>query len=925
MHLLRAFLIVVATSAAAFAAESALVHVAADGAVDALPYNAAGDRLPDFSHAGYGGGGVQLPDVPGVLRLEPAPGDNHSRLQNALDEIARREPDASGWRGALVLAPGRYEVGDTLVIRASGIVLRGAGHDSANGTVLVATKPVRHDLIQVGVSAAWTELPDTMTPIVNDHVPVGATKVRVAEAGRFVVGDRVLVRRHSTAAWIATNGMDRIPPRPDGGSIEQWQPGAMDLRFDRTVRAVDGDVLTFDAPLTEPIHRALDGGSVTRYTFPERIHRVGIEHLLLESAYDPAVRAAQFAGPIPLGEMAIDENHGWNGVSLLAVEDAWVRGVTSVHFGMGCVSIDRPARRVTVTDSACLDPVAQVTGGRRYAFYIGGQLALVRNCRAVRSRHAFSLNSRTPGPNVFLDCVAEENYSTSESHHRWASGTLWDNVTVDGPFAWLMAVNRGWMGTGHGWSGAQMVFWNCSAPLIAVQHPPTAQNFAVGYRAGHERPAMIADALREVKQASGQHTPDRAPFWGDGYTESPDAPVEPASLYRAQLLSRLPREAPRAPVTFLVPADHFIATRASLAEATDNELAGDLRIAAESLRAHAEARLTVGPWSVMDKRDDLTGPRGDKHDYVSLSSYWWPNADGVYEWRDGQINPDLVSSDESAMAELISAVTTLAQAGYLLSDDRYLERAALLVRHWFLDPATRMNPNLDFAAGIPGQFSGRCFGLHRLKSMPWLVDAFGLLATSPAWSAEDERGLREWMRHYLDWALNSEFGREERDQPNNHAVYYGAQILALALYLDDREAIAAYEQDYFVNHLLPQIAADGSQPAELIRTRPYNYTIYALTGYCLYAELARHLGHDLYHQRGAKGQSLADAFAFVIPFLRGDVASPKPEEAMRLDRMFVNARIAATRCELPFYETYLHTAFPDWRKDPRNLLWPSQR
>lgn len=918
---LHAALALLVASTALPAAESRLVQVGPDGAVAALPYDEAGDCLPDFSSAGYGGGGGPLPTVAGVLQLSPLPGDNHDRLQRALDELAHRPPDAAGWRGALELAPGRYAIGDTLVIHASGIVLRGAGNSPSAGTVLVATRPAQHNLIEVGVSALATELTDTTTPIVDDYVPVGANRVRVAETGRFVAGDRVMVRRASTAAWIEANGMNHIPPRPDGGPIEQWQPGAMDLRFDRTVVAVDGDRLTFDAPLTEPIRRTLDGGTVTRYAFPERISRVGIERLCLDSSYDASVRAAQFAGPVPLGEMAIDENHGWNAIALLAVEDAWVREVTSTHFGMGCVEVDRPARRVTVADCACLDPVSIVDGGRRYAFHIGGQLTLVRDCFARGARHAFVLNSRTAGPNVFLDCTATATYSTSEPHHRWASGCLWDNVTVDGPFAWLQAVNRGWMGTGHGWGGAQMVFWNCAAPLIAVQRPPTGQNFAIGYRSGHERPQIVAAALREVKSTSRQHTPDTTPFWGDGYTESPGAPVEPASLYRAQLRSRLARRAAAGPLTFLVPAAQYRATREALA-AAGGDAPAELRVAAESLRAQAEARLQHGPWSVMDKRDDLVGPSGDKHDYVSLSSYWWPNAAGVYEWRDGQINPDLVSSDETALADLIATVTTLTQAGYLLADDRYLARAALLVRHWFLDPATRMNPNLNFAAGIPGQYTGRGFGLHRFKSMPWLVDAFGLLATSPAWSAADEQGLRAWLRCYLDWALTSELGRDERDQPNNHAVYYGAQILALARYLGDPETTAAYAQDYFTTHLLPQIAADGSLPAELKRTRPYNYTIYTLTGYGLYAELARPLGLDLYHQRGANGQCLADAFAFIGPFLRGDVASPKPEEAMRLDRMFLNARLAATRCALPGFEIYLRTTFPDWRRDSRNLLWP---
>lgn len=374
------------------------------------------------------------------------------------------------------------------------------------------------------------------------------------------------------------------------------------------------------------------------------------------------------------------------------------------------------------------------------------------------------------------------------------------------------------------------------------------------------------------------------------------------------------------PETFLVAPAHYAEERAAIATAPAGSTTA---IAAQTLRHNAELKLKAGPWSVMEKKDKQIAPSGDKHDYVSLSPYWWPKPDGTYEWRDGVTNPDLVTTDEESLAQMIGAVKTLAAAGYFLQEERYLERAAFLLRHWFLDPATRMNPNLNFAAGIPGQTTGRGIGLHRLKDMPLLIDAIGLVGTSPHWTAADRAGLKDWMTRYLDWALTSKAGQEEKNEPNNHAVYYGAQMLAAALYTGNRAATEEYSQRYFQRQLIRQIEASGEMPQEMKRTRPYNYAVYTAVGFCYYAELARGLGQDYYHFRGPDGQTLAGALAWLTPYLGGKIKSPKPQdEAMRLDRIFPAARLAALRGPEAFFEPYLEQAFPKWQEDERNLLWP---
>lgn len=397
-------------------------------------------------------------------------------------------------------------------------------------------------------------------------------------------------------------------------------------------------------------------------------------------------------------------------------------------------------------------------------------------------------------------------------------------------------------------------------------------------------------------------------------------PVFLSILFSITFASASLRAAESAPRTFLVAPAHYVAMRSALS-APDS--APEWRTAAAAaLRAAADRALETGPWSVMDKPDRQIAPSGDKHDYVSMSSYWWPGADGKYEWRDGQINPDMVFPDEEALGSLMGALKILAPAGYLLGDQRYTDRAIFLVNRWFLDPATRMNPNLNYAAGIPGQAVGRCYGLHRMKEMPALVDILGLVTTSPSWTVAHEAGMRDWISRYLAWATTGPLGLEEKGQPNNHAVYYGAHALAAALYVEDRANIEEFSLRFFQNELIRQIRPDGELPAEMVRSRPYNYTVYTLAGFATYAELVRNLGLDYYHHEGPDGQTLKNAFAKIIPFLDGRETSPKPEEEMRLSRIFAVCRLSALRCDLPFFETYLRHRFPRWPDEPRNLFWP---
>lgn len=489
---------------------SRLVRLGEEGRLVYAPWNERGDRIPDFSTCGYRGGLVPLPEVAAKRVLEPVPGDNRERIQQALDELAAL-PLEDGFRGALLLKRGRYAVEGTLRLNASGIVLRGEG-DGEDGTVLVATQRKQHNLIALGGGGRRQEVADSRVAVADAYVPVGASTLRVVDASGFTPGAPVIVHRPATAEWIAAIGMDRISEQHE--KVTQWAPGSYDLRFERVVVGIKDNELELDAPLACALDEAFGGGTVYRYTWAERIENVAVENLRGESEFDRAK-----ADPKREGEF-VDEDHGWNFISVGAVRDGWVRQVTARYFGYSCVNILSPASRFTVRDSACLDPVSQITGGRRYSFAVAGQLNLVQNCRTRGGRHDFVMHARVPGPNVFVDCHAEKAYSDSGPHHRWATGTLYDNVVVEGHS--LNVQDRQWSGSGHGWAGANMVFWNCTAKSFRIQQPPTAQNFGIGCQGPLEKGNWVKD-----------HP--------DGWWESPGVPVNPRSLYLQQFAERQAR------------------------------------------------------------------------------------------------------------------------------------------------------------------------------------------------------------------------------------------------------------------------------------------------------------------------------------------------------------------------------------------------
>ena len=314
---------------------------------------------------------------------------------------------------------------------------------------------------------------------------------------------------------------------------------------------------------------------------------------------------------------------------------------------------------------------------------------------------------------------------------------------------------------------------------------------------------------------------------------------------------------------------------------------GRVRAEDESLkpaldRLHREAAKAVkaGPFSVMDK--SRMPPSGDKHDYLSLAPYYWPNPDkkdGLpYISRDGVVNPESrQGTDSTPLGQMASSVQTLALAYYLLGDEAYAQQGAKLLRAWFLDPATRMNPHLNYGQGIPGRCDGRGTGIIDTAILVGVVDAAGLLESSTAWTAEDRKGMATWCEAYVTWLRTNKLGQDEARSKNNHGSWYDAQLTVLALYAGQKDLARETLEASRHKRIDAQVEPDGSQPLELRRTKSFGYSLYNLRALFTLASLGERIGVDLWHYRSQDGRSIRAALDFVAQYAEPDKAWPHQE------------------------------------------------
>ncbi|MGW6735343.1 alginate lyase family protein [Streptomyces sp. NPDC055013] len=341
------------------------------------------------------------------------------------------------------------------------------------------------------------------------------------------------------------------------------------------------------------------------------------------------------------------------------------------------------------------------------------------------------------------------------------------------------------------------------------------------------------------------------------------------------------QEAPRVPHTAVLDGPRLHRTKIRLDRGDPQ-----LRQALRALRTRADRWLDQGPWTVVDK--PRPAPGGDVHDYLSQAPYWWPtkaptpdNPWGCpYVQRDGERNPEVDSgTDRQDVEKTFDSTYDLSLAWYYTGDKRYAEKAGQVLRTWFLDPATRMNPNLDHAQFIPCKYDGRAIGIIDFsQSYTSVLDAIALLQTgAPGWTAKDRSGMARWNTAFRDWLINSDFGKQEAAATNNHGTFYDMQLAGLAYATGDEELARRTVLDARSKRIASQIAADGSQPQELTRTRSWHYSTFDLVAYTRLAAIGRHVGVNLWAYRGPDGQSLFKAVDYLLPAATGAAAWPHPE------------------------------------------------
>ncbi|MCR8636459.1 S-layer homology domain-containing protein [Paenibacillus radicis (ex Xue et al. 2023)] len=504
--------------------QSQIAYLGTEGKMVYVP-DYRGNRILDFSNVGYMGGGVKLPDVQARVAVEPGDGDDTARIQAAIDYVSGLPIQEDGFRGAVLLKKGRYDIGGELYIRKSGVVLRGLG-EGKEDTVLYATGTTRRYILNIGdTSASPVLLGDTLTKITDLYVPSGNHTFHVQDGSGYKTGDKIMIRRYGNSSWIHEIHMDQILPSTTETTV-QWEP--FSLEFDRVVTKVNGNEITIDAPIPNAIELQWGGGDIRKYDDKGRIERVGVENLRVDVEFDPKVTDV-----LNGTTYYSDENKAHTFARFGYIQNGWLRNVSGYHLETSLVFTGRSSKWITIQDAKVYDMVSIITGSRRYAFFYTGQLALTQRVYTETARHSFIVNSQVTGPNVFTDSDSVNSFARSEPHHRWSVGGLFDNIRGNANI-----IDRANYGTGHGWAGANYVVWNQTGEL-AVQAPPTAQNYAIGL-VGKRYQGDYGNFPADGTFPAGKDpTRERA----QGYWEQEGRHVQPLSLYTQQLQERLGRQA----------------------------------------------------------------------------------------------------------------------------------------------------------------------------------------------------------------------------------------------------------------------------------------------------------------------------------------------------------------------------------------------
>jgi hypothetical protein len=326
--------------------------------------------------------------------------------------------------------------------------------------------------------------------------------------------------------------------------------------------------------------------------------------------------------------------------------------------------------------------------------------------------------------------------------------------------------------------------------------------------------------------------------------------------------------------TFFLAPDAMMRMKAAIASDPAAKAAYD------GLIARAEKAMARSLYTVVDKR--ASPPSRDPHDYLSLAPYWWPDPSkpgGVpYMRKDGEINPDRNTDkyDVTDLEGMSSDVETLSLAYFFSDNPRYAGRAASLVRTWFLDPKSRMNPNMNYAQAVPGREEGRAEGVLDTSRLERVVEGIGLIAPAGKLTSDEQKGLEKWFSDYLDWMQTSRNGKAENAAKNNHGMWFDAQTSQFALFARRPEMTKAVAEAFGRKRISPQVTPEGKLPLELARTRSLHYSIYALFAAYDVADMAKCVGVDVWNYADG-GKSLRGATDYLKPYYRKVETWPMPE------------------------------------------------
>ena len=344
------------------------------------------------------------------------------------------------------------------------------------------------------------------------------------------------------------------------------------------------------------------------------------------------------------------------------------------------------------------------------------------------------------------------------------------------------------------------------------------------------------------------------------------------------------------------------------------------------LQRDADKALNAGPYSVMDKSQ--TPPSGDKHDYMSLGKYWWPDPkklDGKpYIRHDGKTNPETNDvKDHDNLNSMIRSVVTLSLGYYFTDYEPYADYASKLLRVWFFNPATKMNPNLNFAQAIPGKTDGRGSGIVDAHLLPDVLDAVSLLSSSASWSENDNATLKNWFEEYFKWMKESKNGKDEAKAKNNHGTWYDVQVASIALFLGKNDIAKEFVNEAKSKRIAYQIEPDGKQPEELARTNSLSYSLFNLEALFRLAKIGEIVGIDLWSYKAQDGRSIQTALDFALPFASGNQEWPFEQITdFKTEKSYPLLYVAALEYKDEKYKNaYENIAGIDQKKHRINILF----